>query len=77
MNTKHNSLSQINSEKEGSSLRQLVCFNLGAEDFGVDISKVQEINRMVEITKIPQSPAFVEGVINLRGKIIPVANKNG
>jgi len=55
-------------------LRQLVCFKLGAEDFGVDISKVQEINRMVEITKIPQSPSFVEGVINLRGRIIPVVD---
>lgn len=54
------------------NLRQLVCFRLGEEDFGVNINNVQEINRMVEITKIPQSPAFVEGVINLRGQIIPV-----
>jgi len=53
-------------------IRQLVCFRLGDEIFGIDIYKVQEINRMVAITKIPQSPHFVEGVINLRGKIIPV-----
>lgn len=53
-------------------LIQLVGFNLGDEEFGVDILKVQEINRMVDITKVPQSPDFVEGVINLRGEIIPV-----
>ncbi len=51
---------------------QLVSFNIGSEEFGVDILKVQEINRMVEITKVPQAPHYVEGVINLRGKVIPI-----
>lgn len=51
---------------------QVVSFGLGQELFGVDILKVQEINRMPEITKVPQAPEFVEGVINLRGKVIPV-----
>ncbi|MDD3732095.1 MAG: chemotaxis protein CheW [candidate division Zixibacteria bacterium] len=51
---------------------QLVSFNIGSEEFGVDILKVQEINRMVEITKVPQAPRYVEGVINLRGKVIPI-----
>lgn len=51
---------------------QLVSFNIGSEEFGVDILKVQEINRMVEITKVPQAPNYVEGVINLRGKVIPI-----
>lgn len=55
-----------------SELRQLVVFQLGDESFCVDIHKVREINRLVEITKIPQSPEFVEGVINLRGQIIPI-----
>lgn len=55
-----------------TDLRQLVCFRLESEDFGVNIESVQEINRMVAITKIPQAPVFVEGVINLRGQIIPV-----
>lgn len=55
-----------------TNLRQLVCFRLESEDFGVNIESVQEINRMVAITKIPQAPVFVEGVINLRGQIIPV-----
>ncbi|MCK4818419.1 purine-binding chemotaxis protein CheW, partial [bacterium] len=55
-------------------LLQLVSFNIGTEEFGVDILKVQEINRMVEITKVPQTPHYVEGVINLRGKVIPIVD---
>lgn len=51
---------------------QLVTFGLGDEEFGVDILAVREINRMMELTRVPQSPPEVEGVINLRGKIIPV-----
>ena len=51
---------------------QLVSFKLGKEEFGVDILKVQEINRMLEITEMPNSPDFVEGIVNLRGRIIPV-----
>lgn len=53
---------------------QLVSFNIGDEEFGVDILKVQEINRMVDITRVPNSPEYVEGVINLRGKVIPIIN---
>ncbi len=51
---------------------QIVTFRVGNEDFSVPILKVQEIIRMSEITKVPRSPEFVEGVINLRGKVIPV-----
>lgn len=58
----------------GDELLQLVSFNIGDEEFGVDILKVQEINRMVEITKVPQTPNYVEGVINLRGKVIPIVD---
>ncbi|WP_342304796.1 chemotaxis protein CheW [Methanolobus sp. ZRKC5] len=53
-------------------LHQLVVFSLGLEEFGVDIMQVQEIIRMPEITRIPRSPDYVKGVINLRGKIIVV-----
>lgn len=53
---------------------QLVSFNLGSEEFGVDIGAVQEIVRMPEITKVPRAPEIVEGVVNLRGKIIPVVD---
>jgi len=51
---------------------QIVIFTLNQQQYGVDIAKVFEIIRMTEITKIPNTPYFVEGVINLRGKIIPV-----
>jgi len=59
---------------ENSEVIQLVGFKLGDEDFAVDISRVQEINRMLKITKVPNSQKFVEGVVNLRGKIVPVVN---
>lgn len=55
-----------------SEILQLVSFTIGHEEFGVDILKVQEINRMIEITQVPNSPEFVDGVINLRGRVIPV-----
>lgn len=51
---------------------QLVIFRLGNEEYGLPITKVQEINGLVPITKLPQTPSFMEGVINLRGRIIPV-----
>ncbi len=53
-------------------LLQLVSFVVGTEEFAIPILCVQEINRMMEITAVPHSPEFIEGVINLRGKIIPV-----
>lgn len=52
--------------------QQLVVFRLGSEEYGVDILQVQEIKRMLDITRVPQAPDFIEGVINLRGQIIPV-----
>ena len=52
--------------------RQLVVFQLGAELYGVEISRVHEIIRLQSVTRVPRAPAFVEGVINLRGKVIPV-----
>lgn len=51
---------------------QLVGFTVGSEEFGVDILKVQEIIRMVPVSAMPNAPDYVEGVINLRGRIIPV-----
>jgi purine-binding chemotaxis protein CheW len=51
---------------------QVVVFRLGNEVYGVDIAVVREIIRMQPVTKVPGAPAFVEGVINLRGKVIPV-----
>ncbi|MCB9209454.1 MAG: chemotaxis protein CheW [Ignavibacteriales bacterium] len=55
-------------------LLQLVSFKIGEAEFGVDILRVQEINKMMELTTVPNTPHFVEGVVNLRGRIIPVIN---
>ncbi len=49
-------------------------FMLRDEYYGVPISKVREINQITEITPVPKTPQFVEGVVNLRGKILPVVN---
>lgn len=51
---------------------QLVSFQVGGEEFGLDILRVQEIIRLAPLTRVPNSPDFLEGVMNLRGKIIPV-----
>jgi purine-binding chemotaxis protein CheW len=51
---------------------QVVSFKLGPEEYGVDIAQVQEINRMVAVTNVPRAPVFMEGVINLRGQLIPI-----
>ncbi|HEY9204825.1 MAG TPA: chemotaxis protein CheW [Candidatus Methanoperedens sp.] len=55
---------------------QLVVFAIGSEEFGVEIMNVQEIIRMTNITRIPQAPGYIRGIINLRGKIIVVINLN-
>jgi purine-binding chemotaxis protein CheW len=59
-------------KRANGELLQLVTFEIGDEEFGIDILKVQEIIRTMAITKVPNSPPHVEGVINLRGKVIPV-----
>ena len=51
---------------------QIVIFELGAEFFGVDIATVQSIIKIQPITRLPHTPEFVEGVTNLRGKVLPV-----
>lgn len=64
----------LKKETRSEELLQLVVFQLGEEEFGLDIMQVQEIIRIPEITRIPHSPDHVKGVINLRGKIITVIN---
>jgi chemotaxis signal transduction protein len=51
---------------------QLVTFMLGAEEYGVPISQIQEIDRLAKITKVPKAAEFIEGITNLRGEVIPV-----
>lgn len=62
----------VSGGKGAGDSMHMVGFTVGSEEFCVDILKVQEIIRMVEITVMPNSPDYVEGVINLRGKIIPI-----
>jgi purine-binding chemotaxis protein CheW len=57
---------------ENQELLQLVSFHIGDEEFGVNILKVQEIIRMMQITKVPNLPEYAEGIVNLRGRVIPV-----
>ncbi len=51
---------------------QLVVFKLGREDYGISILQVQEIKRIMDITRVPNSPDYIKGVINLRGSVLPV-----
>ena len=53
---------------------QLVVFNVGKELYGMGIESVHEIVKVPDITEVPDTPAFLEGVINLRGKIVPVVD---
>jgi purine-binding chemotaxis protein CheW len=53
---------------------QLLTSNLDNEEFRLDILKVQEINKVIDIIRIPNASAFVEGVINPRGKIVPIVD---
>ncbi|MDR9757546.1 MAG: chemotaxis protein CheW [Thermacetogeniaceae bacterium] len=55
-----------------SERRQVVHFIIGSDNYGLEVEKVQEIIRPLPVTRVPFAPAFIEGVINLRGCIIPV-----
>jgi purine-binding chemotaxis protein CheW len=59
-------------KKEVKNELKMVVFKLGDEEFGAPINQVHEILRLVEITRVPRAPKFIEGVINLRGRIIPI-----
>lgn len=66
---------QLNEDqKDTVKLHHLVTFHLAKEEYGVEIASVQEIIRASDITPVPGAPAHVKGVINLRGKIIPVVD---
>lgn len=53
---------------------QVVVCGLGDEEFGIEIRHVREILRLTPVTRVPRAPAFVEGIVNLRGKIIPIVD---
>ncbi|MGI6144217.1 MAG: chemotaxis protein CheW [Clostridia bacterium] len=55
---------------------QCVALKLGNEEYGVDILAIKEIIRWTHITRVPKAPFFIQGVINLRGNVIPVINSH-
>lgn len=65
-------LVKVGDNIQHDELIQLVSFMLADEEYGVEVLKVREIIRMPTITKMPNTPHYVEGVINLRGKVIPI-----
>jgi purine-binding chemotaxis protein CheW len=67
-------MNQNNDAKAQGESLQIGTFKLGQQIFGTDLLTMREIIRPIEITKIPQAESFVEGVINLRGVVIPVIN---
>jgi len=60
--------------REGAGSLQLVSFRLGQEEYGIEITKVQEIILMGEITRLPQTPPYIKGLINLRSTVIPIVD---
>lgn len=56
------------------STRQLAIFKIGSEEFGIEIDRISSIEQMLEIFKIPNSPEYIEGMVNLRGKVHTVIN---
>ena len=61
-------------QDNATDVKQLVIFELAGGSYGLDIQSVREINRLIDVTPIPKAPEFVEGIINLRGTIIPVVD---
>lgn len=70
----NNSLVRIDDSEKNDERVQLVSFMLAGEEYGVEVLKVREIIRMLKITKMPNTPHYVEGIINLRGKVIPIVS---
>ena len=71
--TQDTTVSEI-SQTEAAGSMQLVSFRLAQEEYGIEITKVQEIILMGEITRVPQSPDYIKGLINLRSTVIPIVD---
>ncbi len=65
---------QQNSTSDATGTLQLVSFRLAEEEYGIEITKIREIILMGEITRVPQTPHYVKGLINLRSTVIPVVD---
>ncbi|PXX38014.1 MULTISPECIES: chemotaxis protein CheW [Aquitalea] len=59
---------------QSKAVRELLVFTLGQEEYGIDILKVQEIRGYDAVTRIANAPAFIKGVVNLRGSIVPIVD---
>ena len=59
-------------DETSTTLNSFLSFKLGEETFAANVSKVLNILEMTKITKVPQAPAYMKGVINLRGTVLPV-----
>jgi len=60
--------------KIGKTPEELITFSLGEAQYGLDIRQVEEINRVLEMTKVPQAPTYVNGLVNLRGQIVTIVD---
>jgi len=56
---------------------KVIVFGIGNEEYGIEVDKVRTIERMSPITRVPKTPSFIKGVINLRGVVVPVINLSG
>lgn len=72
MSNVNNALVPVKTDEAACELIQLVSFTLDQEEYGVDVLRVREIIRMPVVTRVPNTPYYVEGVINLRGKVVPI-----
>lgn len=63
---------QIVGTADAEAMVQLVSFRVAGEEYGVEVGRVREIIRLPEITKVPRSPAHIDGIIHLRGSVIPI-----
>ncbi|MCQ8783648.1 chemotaxis protein CheW [Mangrovibrevibacter kandeliae] len=63
-----------NEEKSGAKVHELIAFKIGEQDFCIDIKSVREIRSFTAATPLPHAPAFVTGVINLRGTVLPIVD---
>jgi purine-binding chemotaxis protein CheW len=65
-------ISDTGFSRTASRAGKFLTFRLGAEEFGLEILRVREIIGLMDITRVPRTPPYIRGVINLRGKVIPV-----
>ncbi len=72
-----NAVEKIKDTKEPKGEVQLAVFLLGEEEYALDIMEIMEIIRAQKITDLPESSEFIEGVVNLRGKVIPIIDLRG